>query len=635
MPRPLLAAALAALLPALAAAGVGDPQVATDHPWYPGELACSTFPRLFATQDAVYKRVTGRATDTDEDKVLAAWLWRNAHYWHGEEGAEDLWGKGFAAGGDLRTREYWTGLFAHGFGLCGTTHSQWVAELDARLGRGRARCAGAAGHNTFEVFLAGGEYGPGRWAMFDHDQSTVVYDPAGRRLLGLREIAPDWKRLTDRAFAPARQKGWLICGLSPGDNVTYASAGSADYLAGYAGPPPAVHLRRGETLRRYLKPGLADGKTFAFWGRNPNAGGVPGPARDHTWVNQPDAMFGSTAGAGAKPGRARYGNAVYTYRPDFASGDYKEGVVSEDGTQVTFEFRTPYIVAATPPNDAAWGIYDPGCKNGLVVAGKGDAAVSVSVDAGATWHPGGRLADSPDLTDRVKGHRQYLLKVHAPAAALAGSGLTVTTVCQASAAVMPRLKDNGTAVRFEAGGRAVASAGPTRPHAEAHRVGGKFGSPAVELELKTPRGEPVVEVFAAAHVASGNPPDPAVKYAIDASVDGGKTWTPVVRDWSVPRRGDETDHWSQSFCWGSAAAAGGDRVRVRFTNTGKRAVLRAEAHLSYQVPTADPTRVTFAWSDAAGEHTAEHVFAAGDPGWAVPTGAKVETKWVELAPAGR
>ena len=115
-------------LPAISHAGVGDPQVRTDHPWYPGELACSTFDRLFATQAAAYKRVTGRECTTDEDKVLAAWLWRNTHYWHGEEGAEDLWDQGFTKGGDLRTREYWTGLFAHGFGLCGTTHAQYGAE---------------------------------------------------------------------------------------------------------------------------------------------------------------------------------------------------------------------------------------------------------------------------------------------------------------------------------------------------------------------------------------------------------------------------------------------------------------------------------------------------------------------------
>src|SRR3982751_4959253 len=69
---------------ALAAAGradVGDPQVATDHLWYPGELACSSFERLFATQAAAYQRVTGVRPVTDQDKALAAWLWRNTHYY--------------------------------------------------------------------------------------------------------------------------------------------------------------------------------------------------------------------------------------------------------------------------------------------------------------------------------------------------------------------------------------------------------------------------------------------------------------------------------------------------------------------------------------------------------------------------
>ena len=50
-----------------ARAGVGDPQMKTDHPWYPGELACSTFERLFKTQADLYERVTGKKVATDED----------------------------------------------------------------------------------------------------------------------------------------------------------------------------------------------------------------------------------------------------------------------------------------------------------------------------------------------------------------------------------------------------------------------------------------------------------------------------------------------------------------------------------------------------------------------------------------
>jgi hypothetical protein len=57
-------------------------------------------------------------------------------------------------------------MFAHGFGLCGTTHSQWVAEMNALLGHNRARGVGVQGHNSFEAFLTGGPYGDGRWACW-------------------------------------------------------------------------------------------------------------------------------------------------------------------------------------------------------------------------------------------------------------------------------------------------------------------------------------------------------------------------------------------------------------------------------------------------------------------------------------
>src|SRR3954453_13363553 len=51
-----------------AGAGVGDPTGKTDPPWYPGELACSTFERLAATQAEVYRRVTGAPPATDEER---------------------------------------------------------------------------------------------------------------------------------------------------------------------------------------------------------------------------------------------------------------------------------------------------------------------------------------------------------------------------------------------------------------------------------------------------------------------------------------------------------------------------------------------------------------------------------------
>lgn len=618
-----------------ARADVGDPQIGTDHPWYSGELDCSTFERLFATQAEHYRRVVGVEPKTDEQKALAAWFWRNTHFYHAEDGRQDLFDQGFAHA-DNWTREYWTGLFSFGFGLCGTTHAQWSAEMQHLLGHARGRGVGVDGHSSFEVFLTGGPYGQGKWVLLDHDISTVIFDAKGTRLLSIPEIKADL-RLAERKHLHQRQRGWLVSGLHPEDAPgVYTRYDTVAYHPGYAGPPPAVHLRRGETLRRYFRPGLDDGQTFVFWGRNYNRGGIPGPERDLTWVNQPEKMHGSRTGTPPTIGQARYGNAVYTYRPDFSSDDYREGVIDESDKHVTFQFYSPYLIGATPAEGNLWGIYETGCSNGLVLRGKARCKVSVSVDRGLAWHDGGAFADGLDLTDHVKAHRQYFLRFDAGAKELANTGLTMITVCQANSAVLPRLKDGGSTVRFEASGTAIASTGPAVEQARAHIVEGAFSTPQVSFELSTPRREPAIEVHAAAHVASGNPPLSDVLYHIDYSTDNGKTWKPVVKDWNIPRVGEEPmDFWSQSFCYGSTMLSGDDcsRVRVRFSNTGRKAYLRAEVHLVYRTNDKDATKVTFDWSDDAGSHSQEHVFHAEDVAeWKVPTGRDVQTHWVEFEP---
>ncbi len=632
-------AAAALLLTALAArADVGDPQVKTDHPWYPGELSCSTFERLFATQADLYKRVTGRDVKSDEDKALASWFWRNTHYWHCTEGTEDLWGKGFTGGGDLRTREYWTGLFAHGFGLCGTTHSQYTAEMEYLLGHSRGRGVGVEGHNSFEVFLTGGPYGDGKWVLLDHDISTVIFSEDGSALLSIPEIKANLKALADPKYKPEKQRGWLVAGLHADDaKGVYTRFDVSEALSGYAGVPPMVRLRRGETLRRYLQPGLEGGKTFVFWGVNYNMAGIPGPARHLTWVNQPEKMYKAAQPSPYKDGQARFANAVYAYKPDFAGAGYKEGVVDESEAHVTFEFGTPYIIGCTPPNAKEWGIYDAGGRNGLVLRGKASCPVSISVDRGKTWKECGAFADGLDLTDHVKGRRQYLLRLGAGAKALAGSGVTTTTVCQTNSSVVPRLKDGGTQVTFLASGRGVVSAGPNLEQARTHLAGGAFGSMTVALEVATPRKEPIVAIHAAAHVASGVPPNPDFKYQIEYSADAGASWKPVVKDWTIPRRGHEPpDFWSQSLCYGSVEVAEKDlsSVRVRFQNSGGRAVQRAEAHLVYRAG-RDATKVTFDWTDDAGPHRESQSFASGkEESWNLKTGRNVVTRWVEFEPVG-
>ncbi len=624
------------LLPAVLQAGVGDPQLRTDHPWYPGELALSSFDRLFATQAEQYERATGRRPESAEDKALASWFFRNTHYAHGEEGREDLWGEGFSNDAKTTTREYWTGLFAHGFGLCGTTHAQWTAELDALLGPGRSRVTGTRGHNAFEVFLNGGPYGgEGRWALLDHDLSTVIFDPQGGGLLGLDEIYKDWKTLSTRVPGAPHQRGWLVCGLHPGDGASYAAYQTIEYRAGYAGPPPIVHLRQGETLRRWFEPGLEDGRTFVFWGRNYRTGGVPGLERSRTWVNQPEAMHGTTKGTDHVNGQARYGNAVYEWRPDFAGGGYREGVTDEGPGHVTLEFFTPYVIGATPPDDSPWGVYQPGGKNGLVLRGRARGPVAVSVNGGATWQEAGEFRDGLDLTDFVKGRRQYHLRLGAGAAALADSGLVIRTVCQANPAMFPRLKDGGTQITLGVGGRGLVSFGPGKAQASPRLVEGAFDTPRVTLELQTPRGLPAVALHAAAHVASSNPPDPAVRYQIEFSTDGGASWRSLLKDGNLERRGMEPgDFWSQSL-WAAGTdlpEGTGNTVRVRFHNSGGKRWLRAEGHLLYPVA-GRRARVAYAWSDHAGTHEQSRVLDDGQT-WTLPTGQDVRTRWVELGDGG-
>ncbi|MGI8603931.1 MAG: hypothetical protein ACR2OZ_13175 [Verrucomicrobiales bacterium] len=363
--------------------------------------------------------------------------------------------------------------------------------------------------------------------------------------------------------------------------------------------------------------------------------GIPGPERSLTWVNQPDAMHGSRDGTGHKPGQVRFANAVYTYRPDFKNSDYREGIIDESENHLVFEFYTPFIIGATPPNEKPWAIYESGCRNGLVLHGKAHCVVFLSVDQGRTWQDCGSLTDGMDLTDHVKGRRQYFIRFGASARTLAESQLTITTVCQANVAVLPRLRDDGTLVNFSASNRAVLSAGPNLPQSKAHVVSGDFGAPQVTLEFCTPRQRPIAAIYAAAHVASGNPPDPKTTYQIDYSIDGGQGWKPLVNDWHILRRGDEpADFWSQSFCYGSTdiTEPAAHSAQVRFSNNGGKKYLRGEVHLVYGTSAADATKVTFDWTESGAPRRESSVFPQGRAAWQVKTGREVQTRWVEMEP---
>ena len=157
------------------------------------------------------------------------------------------------------------------------------------------------------------------------------------------------------------------------------------------------------------------------------------------------------------------------------------------------------------------------------------------------------------------------------------------------------------------------------------------------LELATPHGEPVRTVYAAAHVLSSSPPDPKVQYQIDYSTDGGKTWKPVVKDWTINRQGDEPkDFWSQSLCWGSIDLPAGEprrRCGCGSATTAASGTPGPKCTSPTRRPGRTATKVTFAWTDDRGPHQESHT-AAGQSRrtWTVPTGKNVVTRWVEFEP---
>ena len=434
---------------------------------------------------------------TDEDKALASWLWRNTHYFHGEEGAEDLWGQGFTKGGDLRTREYWTGLFAHGFGLCGTTHSQWVAEMDALLGHGRGRGVGVDGHNSFEVFLTGGAYGDGKWALLDHDLSTVIFDADGHALLS---IARDRRRTGSgsptASSSRTKQHGWLVCGLHPDDGGVYRSATTSPSTSPATRPaadgPPAP--------RRDAAP-LPRSRAWRTARRSSSGAATTTPAASPARSGSHD--LGQPAGEDVRLARRRRlqarAGALRQRRLHLQAGLRRPATTAKASSRRTtgtsiFEFYTPYIIAATPAERQAVGHLRAGLPQRPGAARQGRLCNVSALDRSGRDLAGLRHVRRRPGPDRPRqGPPAVLAALRTPGrSSWQKSGpddhdrLPGEPVAHAAA---EGRRQRG-AVSRRPGGRSCRR-GRTCRRPQAHVVAGKFGTPAVTLELATPRGEPV------------------------------------------------------------------------------------------------------------------------------------------------
>jgi hypothetical protein len=630
--------ALALAFGGAAWAVVPDPQIMTDHPVYRGELSCSTLDRNIAEAYRIFGERYGHAPASDTEKLVALWAWKCEHYMHNcdpyvyvgpgdPDGHEDGW---------METRDCQMGQFSFGFSLCYDVHAQLSALVGHALGDlKRVRCPLVPGHTSFEAFV------DGRWALADITTGMMVFDDEGRPC-SIQDIVPhaaDAKWTSD-----PRRGGFGRFRMTPfGDTFdVYREFHGSQMLFGYDAMPIVYDLRAGESFTRYLDPGLEDGQTWCFWGRDYyELMGKPkhGPYRNVTFLDDPP-VGNERKGVG----RAYTGNGVFEYAVPLADGRYKEGVWSEANTafadgalrasgpagEVVFEHVSPYVICARSAKggDREWQIRQEECVDGAIASGRavGDVRVAVSTDAGQTWQHVGPAGGEcrRDFTDVVKGRHAYWIRFGlGPESGLAS--LKLRTVVQVSRAVFPRLKDGGTTVTYEAGNQAVVHGGPSKYLAERFRV----------EDEKAP-GYRVYRIRAAGPIrhAAGvercEGPDRG-PWSVEFSVDGGKTWQAGLKDLTLAEGESDWGGGRHAYAWAEMDFPQGDskEVQIRF---GKGNILHCEVYATYEVPNDSGLEVTYGWLEGGQLKQDTHSIAAGKSRdtWTVPTGEGVQNKWVRF-----
>ncbi len=532
-------------------AEVGDVLLSTNHPHYPGEGALQT------PEDCV--RFATRGATTHHDRSIAIFHWLLTHQWHLHSPQEwcQIGRQPGASNSDYEMVVYDAnkGRFSYGYGLCGTVHA-WNEAYWGAAGY-RARRRAFPGHSNSEVFV------DGKWRMFDTDMAGIVIDRDGN-VAGYDEIAGDLSLLEhEQDGLPRYPFAW------PADFETMkagwekvAAGGNwyKLYHGGYAAQPPIVHLRAGESFTRYPHPDAFGGiAKRRFWHQQEN-----GPSRVWTFANQGTPVHHRDESNCRGP--ARFGNAVFDYRPDLTQASCLEGVTGDssdvsitprglrtadgrDGVAIVFEHFSPYVICGDPVDDK-----DPmqnQASDGFVIECKTDGVVvfEVSGDQGQTWHAVGTAEGQHrfDATERVKGRYGWQMRVTICKDAVLHR-LRFVTTGQLCETIYPRLKPNGTTVSYRSKSRAVTPVLPLlvseaataeycekpelrSPNLEflgrsaeqrmAYRV---RGAQRAHVVFRIPARTPLMGVSAAARFAVRSPTPPGAKFGLDYSTDGGQTW---------------------------------------------------------------------------------------------------------------
>ncbi len=646
----LSAAGFSVLMCSLAGAVVADPQIMTDHPVYRGELACSTLDRNIADAYRVFGERFGHTPATDTEKLIALWAWKSEHYMHACDnkvyfGPDNPDANMTPGGPPWLGRDGWMdnkdcqmNQFSFSFGLCYSVHAQMTALVGRALGDlKRVRCPEITGHTPFEAFV------DGRWVLADFTLGVMVFDDEGKPV-GLDEIYAREDASDKEWFASPKRGGPYKFNMSPfGDRLdSYSKIRWMQMNFGYNAMPIIYSLRSGETFTRYLDPGLEDGQTWVFWGRDYfELGGKPkhGPYRNVTFLD--DYPIGNDRRG---RGKAYYGNGVFEYVPPVADGRYKAGakepknVTFKDGVlrgkkadaYVVFEHVSPYVIAARSIEGGGreWNLLEEKCCDGAILTGEavGEVLVTVSVDGGQTWQKVGLAAGEfkIDFTDVVKGRHAYLIRFGLTQAD-GLTGVKIRTVTQVGRGVFPRLKDGGTTVTYQASGESVIHGGPSQQLAEQFRR--------KDLEKD---GYRVYQIKAAgairraAGVARVNGPKGSA-WSVEFSLDGGKTWKPGTKDLQVAGDGNLWEDGQAAYTWAEMdfPKNRAKEVLIRF---GQGSILHCQVFATYASKNTSAMEVTYGWQegDAAQEDTHTIKKGKASDAWTVPTGQGVKTRWVRF-----
>src|SRR5579862_489880 len=169
---------LVALLgwPLAAAAQAGGPELQTDDPYYPGEGALSTAPRVLAHANTVPRGTLGASTN--REKLIRLFLWRAEHFGHQVSPAVynlPLVTPSPSSDNPLMTDyDAMRALFSYGWGVCGTNHAQMRVFADEAGWPSRRRSL--QGDTGYEVQVdAGVPAGATGWRYFNTDQYTLHF----------------------------------------------------------------------------------------------------------------------------------------------------------------------------------------------------------------------------------------------------------------------------------------------------------------------------------------------------------------------------------------------------------------------------------------------------------------------------